>query len=168
MKFEITQTITQTITRVVEAKDRQHALALIEDEKFREDLEVQRMEQWETSDSEEWDVTPIEEKPNRYARKCSVTGEGMNAGWVCGADYYIKYEKDLIKHLKDVYNNECGSYELDKLTGIINEDKLREMYYESNYFFYTEWNDESEYNYVEIDGKIVGKLVKLSSKGLNK
>ena len=59
MKFEITQTITQTITRVVEAKDRQHALALIDDEKFREDLEVQRIEQWETIDSEEWDVTPI-------------------------------------------------------------------------------------------------------------
>lgn len=66
MKFEITQTITQTITRVVDAKDKQHALAFIEDEKFREDLEVQRMEQWETSDSEEWDVTPIEEESNAY------------------------------------------------------------------------------------------------------
>ena len=64
MKFEITQTITQTITRVVDAKDKQHALAFIEDEKFREDLEVQRMEQWETE--EEWDVTPIEEDSNAY------------------------------------------------------------------------------------------------------
>ena len=64
MKFEITQTITQTITRVVDAKDKQHALAFIEDEKFREDLEVQRMEQWETE--EEWDVTPIEEESNAY------------------------------------------------------------------------------------------------------
>ena len=59
MKFEITQTITQTITKVVDAKDKQHALALIEDEKFREELEVQRMDEWETE--EEWDVTLIED-----------------------------------------------------------------------------------------------------------
>jgi len=64
MKFEITQTITQTITKVVDAKDKQHALALIEDEKFREELEVQRMDEWETE--EEWDVTLIEEESNAY------------------------------------------------------------------------------------------------------
>lgn len=66
MKYEITQTITQTITRVVDAKDKQHALAFIEDEKFREDLEVQRMEQWETD--EDWEVTPIEEESNAYTK----------------------------------------------------------------------------------------------------
>ena len=33
----------------------------------------------------------------KYARECSVTGEGMNAGWVFGDGvFYAKYEKDAL------------------------------------------------------------------------
>ena len=36
----------------------------------------------------------------KYARKCDVTGEGMNAGWVWGdGAFYTKYEEDTL--------NEC-------------------------------------------------------------
>lgn len=156
MKYEITQTITQTITRVVDAKDRQHALALIEDEKFREDLESQRMEQWDTED-EEWDVKLVQDNPSEpiyHHRKCDVTGEGMDCGWVCGDDYYIKYEKDLIEYLKQVYNEDFGNYQHDELTGIIDEDKLRDLLYEDGYFYYTEWNDPEDILYVETHGKV--------------
>ena len=155
MKYEITQTITQTITRVVDAKDRQHALALIEDEKFREELEVQRMEEWETE--EDWEVKLVRENPAEriyHARRCDVTGEGMDCGWVCGDDYYIKYERDLINHLIEVYNQNDGIYEHDKLTGIINEDKLRELYYEDGYFYLTDWKQEEDILYVEENGKV--------------
>ena len=155
MKYEITQTITQTITRVVDAKDKQHALALIEDEKFREELEVQRMDEWETE--EDWEVKLVRDNPSEHiyhARRCDVTGEGMDSGWVCGDDYYIKYERDLINHLIEVYNQNDGIYEHDKMTGIINEDKLRELYYEDGYFYLTDWKQEQDIMYVEVDGKV--------------
>lgn len=67
MKFEITQTITQTISRIVEAKDKQHALAFLEDDNFIQDIEVQRMEQFE-KDTEEWEVKLIEEESNAYTK----------------------------------------------------------------------------------------------------
>jgi len=151
MKYEITQTITQTITKVVDVENREEALALIQDEKFREELEVQRMDEWETD--EDWEVKALPSKELKYhARRCDVTGEGMDSGWVCGDDYYIKYESDLIKHLIEVYNQNDGIYEHDKLTGIINEDKLRELYYEDGYFFRMDWNDDIQY--VEENGKV--------------
>lgn len=155
MKYEITQTITQTITKVVDVDSREEALALIEDEKFREELEVQRMDEWETD--EDWEVKLVRENPTEriyHARRCDVTGEGMDSGWVCGDDYYIKYERDLIDHLIEVYNQNDGIYEHDKLTGIINEDRLREMYYEDGYFYLTDWKQEEDIMYVEVDGKV--------------
>ena len=157
MKYEITQTITQTITKVVDVENREEALALIEDEKFREELEVQRREEWETD--EDWEVKPIFSlAPKYHARRCDVTGEGMSSGWVCGDDYYIKYERDLIEHLKDIYNQQenaiYNAYETDKASGFINEDKLREMYYEDGYFYLTDWKQEEDVMYVEEDGKV--------------
>ena len=153
MKYEITQTITQTITKVVDVANREEALALIQDEKFREELEVQRMDEWESE--EDWEVKAVPSKELKYhARRCDVTGEGMDSGWVCGDDYYIKYESDLINHLIEVYNQNDGIYEHDKLTGIINEDKLRELYYEDGYFYLTDWKQEEDIMYVEVDGKV--------------
>ena len=153
MKYEITQTITQTITKVVDVDSREDALALIEDEKFREDLETQRMDEWETE--EDWEVKALPSNELKYhARRCDVTGEGMDSGWVCGDDYYIKYERDLINHLIEVYNQNDGIYEHDKLTGIINEDKLRELYYEDSYFYLTDWKQEEDILYVEENGKV--------------
>jgi hypothetical protein len=156
MKYEITQTITQTITKVVDVADREEALALIEDEKFREELEVQRMDEWETD--EDWEVKAVLSKePIYHARRCDVTGEGMDSGWVCGDDYYIKYQRDLIEHLIDVYNQEnatLNAYETDKASGLIDEDKLREMYYEDGYFYLVDWKQEEDIMYVEVDGKV--------------
>ena len=68
MNCEITQTITHTISRIVEAENEQEALAFLEDDNFIQDIEVQRMEQFE-KDSEEWEVTPIEEESNAYTKQ---------------------------------------------------------------------------------------------------
>ena len=39
----------------------------------------------------------------KYARKCSITGEGMNEGWLQGdGEQYFKYEKDVISWLREV------------------------------------------------------------------
>ena len=161
MKFEIKQTITQTITRIVEAEDRAEATALIYDADFRESIEKQRMEEWET-EYEDWEVKKIPENPSEpiyHHRKCDVTGEGMDCGWVCGDDYYIKYEEDLIKHLRDVFDDDNLNGE-DELT----DDELRNKYYQDGYFYYTEWDDPEDIMYVETYGKV--RLMKNSEKPL--
>lgn len=38
----------------------------------------------------------------KFARKCDVTGEGMNEGWVIGGgDSYIKHEADALAYAKE-------------------------------------------------------------------
>ena len=44
----------------------------------------------------------------KYARKCSITGEGMNEGWEDESEQYFKYEKDVIAWLREV---EFGTYD---------------------------------------------------------
>ena len=64
----------------------------------------------------------------KYARKCSITGKGMNVGYCIGdGEMYIKDEAELIKYLK--YN-----------TGYKN---LTEAF-EDGYYYYTEWEDDPE------------------------
>ncbi len=60
-----------------------------------------------------------------YARRCSVTGEGINEGYVIGDDYLsdsVKGNIELGRRIKEVgYNS-------------------REESYENNFHFYTEWD----------------------------
>lgn len=167
MKFEITQTRTQTVSIIVDAKDIHEANGLIEDEDFLQELAIKQLECWETDD-EEWEVKPVKETVHYprewhniekgqavyYARQCNISGEGMDNGWLFGDNFYIKYEKDLIQHLKQVYDEDFGNYKKDELNGIIDEDKLRELLYEKGYYYYTEWDDPKDVDYVKIDGKL--------------
>lgn len=73
-----------------------------------------------------------------FARKCSVTGEGMNSGWIVNdGDYYFKNEKDALAHAISM-----GYESLDEA-------------YENEEFYYTEWTDEGDYEYEIIDGELV-------------
>lgn len=67
-----------------------------------------------------------------YARKCSVTGEGMNSGWTNDDGiWYFKYKKDALKFCKD---NGCKT-----LDEAVEEDLL----------YWTEWEaDDHRYAYV--------------------
>lgn len=60
----------------------------------------------------------------RYARKCSITHEGMNEGWFTSDDTYIKYEEDLIKWCEE--------------KGYADRDEA----YEDGAMYYTEWDSE--------------------------
>ena len=74
----------------------------------------------------------------KFARQCSVTGEGMNQGWVIEDGWaYAKYEKDALKLLIDM------GY------------KSIEDAYQSDNCYWTEWEDEDDYQYQLIDGKLV-------------
>ena len=60
-------------------------------------------------------------------RKCHITGEGY-----CIQDglMYIKYESDLIKHLRSIEPMECS------------DEFLLSDYYQSDYYYWTEWDDD--------------------------
>lgn len=95
-----------------------------------------------------------------YARQCDITKEGMNEGY-CIEDglMYIKYEKDMIKHLrekdKDMENIELMNNVFSKKT--TTDKELLDIYYENEYYYWTEWEweDEDELQYEEIDGKLI-------------
>lgn len=67
----------------------------------------------------------------KYARQCSVSGEGMNKGYViCDGEMYIKSEKHLSEHI----------------TNDTEYESVEEAY-EDGYYYYTEWEDEDDYQY---------------------
>ena len=82
-----------------------------------------------------------------YARQCDITGEGMNEGY-CIQDglMYIKYKKDMIKHLREVEN-----VVVHELT----DDILMSEYYNADYYYWTEWECESDLQYEEVNGKLI-------------
>ena len=78
-----------------------------------------------------------------WARKCDITGEGMNEGY-CIEDgmMYIKHDKDMIKHLRKI----------DEAETTKSDDDLTNEYYDNDYYYWTEWECEDDFQYIEIDG----------------
>jgi hypothetical protein len=82
----------------------------------------------------------------RWARKCSATGEGMNKGYVFrDGEMYFKYEKDLIAYLRSIDSSSDG---------LSDEFILGEAYGLEEYY-YTEWDDKNDWEYVEVDGNVI-------------
>ena len=87
-----------------------------------------------------------------YARKCSVTGEGMDEGFVVeGSEevMYFKYDKDLIKYLRD---------HGDEVYKDASDDFILGESYENGWHYWTDWIDE-EPQYVQ--NPITGELDEL-------
>ena len=83
-------------------------------------------------------------KQTKFARKCSFLGKGMNAGYVFrNGEMYFKREKDLLDHLRGLgdanYNDATDEF-------ILNEA------YNVGDYYYTEWEDEDDYQYELING----------------
>lgn len=80
----------------------------------------------------------------KYARQCDITGEGMDKGWVVNnSETYIKYESDAYAFCKKHWNQ-----------------TLKEAYDESerlggDAFYHTEWDDESDYQYILKEGVLI-------------
>ena len=116
----------------------------------------------------------------KYARKCDVTGNGMNEGW-CWRDglFYTstlqttlsecRNDRDFI--LKVIVNDELGC-ELHELDSVQSEDDLTELEsaverakkgmetdedllligYHTDYLYYTEWECDDDIQYQEVNG----------------
>lgn len=81
-----------------------------------------------------------------FAKKCDATLKGMNSGYVVldGMKYFSDDIYVLIwldDQLPDIIRNAS------------NETKL-EWLYNNEYYYYTEWDDETEFEFIEISGKL--------------
>tara|TARA_Y100000592_G_C5381770_1_gene273784 strand:- start:514 stop:801 length:288 start_codon:yes stop_codon:yes gene_type:complete len=83
-----------------------------------------------------------------YARQCDITGEGMNEGYcIQDGHIYIKYVEDMIKHLREL------DVELSLRTPL--DEELLNVYYDDDYYYWTEWECESDLQYEEVNGKLI-------------
>lgn len=100
-------------------------------------------------------------KETESPRQCSLTGEGMDAGWVHeDRDKYFKYEKDVVDYIKGLmtYNRES----IKDLT----DDEILEIGYNKYNVYYTEWeeddvseNDEVKKKFKDEYGKKKGEAI---------
>jgi hypothetical protein len=81
-----------------------------------------------------------------YPRKCDITGEGMDSGFcIQDGSLYVKYETDMIVHLREVDA-------LDQEWTLLSDEQMIEASYESGYHYFTDWEElDSDVNYT-IDG----------------
>lgn len=97
-----------------------------------------------------------------FPRRCDVTGEGMNEGFVIGdGEMYIKHESDLVAHLRTL---DWGFADGRNSRDIESDDELRELLYADDYFYFTDWDDE-EMEYVSdyADGRDAVEIASANS-----
>ena len=82
----------------------------------------------------------------KYARKCSISGEGMNEGYIVGDCTTVKYEKDLIALIRSWGDKEFNT---------ASDEYILAESYKLEEYFWTMWEDESEHQYEEINGKLI-------------
>jgi hypothetical protein len=74
----------------------------------------------------------------KFARQCSITKQGMNSGWCFGdGEEYAKDEADALQ-----IANEWGY-------------KSLEQAYDDNACYWTEWEDETDFQYELVNGVLV-------------
>jgi hypothetical protein len=83
----------------------------------------------------------------KYARRCDITGEGMNEGYIVDEGMmHVKYEKDLIALLR--------SWGVDEENELSDEYILAESYKLEEYYW-TEWECPTDLQYEEVNGKLI-------------
>jgi len=84
----------------------------------------------------------------KFARQCDITGEGMNTGFYVNDELYIKNEIDLIEWLREQdFITADGTPAND-----FNDEDLKEWAYNDEIYYFTEWNDEEDFQYEMING----------------
>ena len=97
-------------------------------------------------------------KEERYARKCDISGEGMNEGYLIeDGIMYIKHEKDLIKHLREM--DFCSEDEEGNPIDVnsFSDSELMEWSYNDEYHYWTDWYEtlEEEDEWYTKEGKLI-------------
>ena len=83
----------------------------------------------------------------KYARRCDITGEGMNEGYIVDEGMmHVKYEKDLIALIR--------SWGVDE-NNELSDDFILSESYENEEYYWTEWECPEDCQYEEVDGKLI-------------
>jgi hypothetical protein len=83
----------------------------------------------------------------KFARVCSITKEGMNEGFcINDGEMYIKNESDLIKWLRSRNVDENNE---------LSDDYIMQEAYDCGEYYYTEWDDVFDAEYIVKDGKLI-------------
>jgi len=105
-------------------------------------------------------------KVKKYARKCSVTGELMDEGWVWGdGEFYTKYESDTIRELRkdldayiDAWQTQDEYNEQLEIVSSMNDTTLLQWATDEEILYYTEWEEE-EYQYaIDVHGNVISLI----------
>lgn len=81
----------------------------------------------------------------KFARRCDVTGRGMNEGWCWGdGGFYTSTLEVTITELRsDIKDGGYNFDEVDTNTLLsMSDDELMQYAYDNDIFYYTEWYDE--------------------------
>jgi len=70
-----------------------------------------------------------------WSRKCDVTAKGMNEGFLVYDDMYIAEENDIVAELRKYYSDMSRP----EVSQRYKDDAVRELAYEEDVFFFTEW-----------------------------
>lgn len=108
-----------------------------------------------------------------WARRCDVTGRGMNEGWCwCDGVFYTATMEDTLRECRKDRDyilrlaEECTNLQdydrqSEFIAALKRAEKDREtdedlllIGYQTDYLYYTEWDDEDDFQYVEINGKV--------------
>jgi hypothetical protein len=81
-----------------------------------------------------------------YPRRCDVTEEGMNEGYVTYDLKYFKYDCDLIDWLRSIGGEGWNSYD---------DDQLMDAGYEEYLYYWTQWEELDEDENYLADGTLV-------------
>jgi hypothetical protein len=91
----------------------------------------------------------------KFARRCDVTGRGMNEGWVWGDGmFYTSTLENTIAELRSdikdgVYNfDEIGADELLKMS----DEELLEHAFDNDVLYWTEWEELDDDFYYDENG----------------
>lgn len=78
----------------------------------------------------------------KYARRCDVTGKGINKGFVVvDGELYFATKFELLKHLRTLNWVDCNG---KRSTDCKTSAELLLYFYNEDYYYYTEWDVEQE------------------------
>ncbi len=77
---------------------------------------------------------------------CNITKEGMNSGWIWGnGGFYTKNLCDTISELRKDFPEKSD----------LIDSQLLQLAYDEGEMYYTEWEDESDFQYVFTNGELI-------------
>jgi hypothetical protein len=92
------------------------------------------------------------EQQERFARRCDITGKGINEGYVLrDGDMYIASKEDLLEHLRGLHWEDADGNEVNELG--LDDDSFIEYFYNEEYCYWTEWEELDEDYYYTEDGE---------------